>query len=504
MSIGALLIRTDASIAIGTGHVMRCLALAQAWQDAGGRVAFAMTENTEAVSKRLTRESCDVLPILPSAGGSEDFRHTIALARAHNCEWVVLDGYEFRADYQRGLKAANLRVLFVDDWGHSEHYAADIVLNQNASATSMLYSNREPQSELLLGPRYAMLRREFSVWRDWKREIQPVCNRLLVLMGGSDEGNVTGTVIESLRLLALPELETTVVIGAFNPHFAELRDQVVQSGLNIKLLTDVSNVGELMAGADLAVSAAGSTCLELCFLGLPTLLIDVADNQAAVAKELHQRECAIHIGDAKVTAETISERIRQVVLAQELRQSLSYRSRQLVDGRGATRVVSILRGQEALHLRPAQLGDRRLLWDWANDPEVRASSFSPHPISWETHVAWFDEKLHSSQKSGCRTLIFIAQDKATSALGQIRFDSRPDGDWEVGISLDRNMRGRGLGSELIAAGLRKLLQETSTARVHAHVKPANVASAKSFERAAFRRAGVDQIRGIPAIHLIYQ
>src|SRR5215469_10923234 len=233
--MGALLIRADASTAIGTGHVMRCLALAQAWQDAGGRAAFAMAESTGAVRQRLTNESCDVLPVSSSAGGGEDLRHTIALARQHNCEWVVVDGYKFRADYQRVLKAANLRVLFLDDWGHSDHYAADVVLNQNASANSIMYSNRELRTELLLGPRYAMLRREVGIWRDWKREIQPVCNRLLVLMGGADEGNVTAIVIESLRLLDLRELETTVVIGALNPHFAALQDQVMQRGLSIRL-----------------------------------------------------------------------------------------------------------------------------------------------------------------------------------------------------------------------------------------------------------------------------
>lgn len=504
MSIGTLLMRADASAAIGTGHVMRCLALAQAWQDADGRALFAMAESTEAIRSRLAGESCDVLPISSFAGRSEDLRQTIAVAQRHNCEWVVVDGYEFRTDFQRGLKAANLKVLFLDDWGHSESYVADIVLNQNASANSMLYAKRDPHSELLLGPRYAMLRREFSVWRDWHRAIQPECSRVLVLMGGSDEKNVTATVIDALRLLALRDLETTVVIGALNPNFAKLENQAGQSGMSIKLLSGISNLGELMAGADLAVSAAGSTCWELCLLGLPTLLIDVADNQAAVAKELHQRECAIHIGDANVSAETIADRIRFVIQAQELRRSLSYRSRQLVDGKGAARVGSILAGQEALHLRPLQLGDRRLLWEWANDPDVRVSSFSPEPISWETHEAWFDEKLHSSRKSGSRTLIFIALDKAKNAVGQIRFDMRPDGDWEVGISVDRKVRGRGVGSELIAAGLRKLLQETTTACVHAHVKPENVASAKSFERAAFRRAGMGQVRGTPAIHLIYQ
>lgn len=482
---------------------MRCLALAQAWQDAGGRAAVAMAESTRGIQTRLAAESCDVLPVLASAGTSDDVHQTIALAQERNCEWVVVDGYQFKVDYQRWLKAANIKILFLDDCGHSERYLADLVLNQNASATSTLYSGREAHTQLLLGPRYAMLRREFNAWSDWKRAIPPVCSRVLVMMGGSDEGNVTATVIDGLRLLGVDKLETTVLVGGSNPHFTELRNQATRSGLTIRLLKDISNVGELMADADLAVSAAGSTCWEICLLGLPALVIDVADNQTAIAKELERRECAIHIGDRQVTPETVAESMRFVFEAQELRQSLSRRCRELVDGRGATRVVSVLCGQKELRLRSVRDTDRRLLWEWANDPDVRASSFSPGPISWETHEAWFDEKIHSSRKSGF-TRIFIAEDEETNAVGQIRFDSRADGDWEVGVSLDRTMRGRGLGSELIAAGVRELLKETTTARIHAHVKLANLASARSFERAAFRRAGMDQVRGIAAIHLIYQ
>jgi len=504
MSIGTLLIRADASAAIGTGHVMRCLALAQAWQDAGGRAVFAMAESARATQTLLEAESCDVLPVSASPGTIDDILQTIELAQERNCEWVVVDGYQFRAAYQQGLKASKVKVLFLDDCGHSEHYVADLVLNQNASATSMMYSAREAHTQLLLGPRYAMLRREFSVWRDWKRAIHPACSRVLVMMGGSDEGNVTAIVIEALRLLAMNEIETTVVAGGTNPHFAGLQSQAARSGLKITVLKDVSNVGELMAGADLAISAAGSTCWELCLLGLPSLLIDVADNQTTVARELDKRECAIHISDRKVTPETIAKGLQGIIGTQELRQSLSCRSRELVDGRGASRVVSILRRQEALRLRPVQFEDRRLLWEWANDPDVRAASFSSEPISWKAHEVWFDEKLHSLQGSDSKTLIFIAEDEEAKAVGQIRFDSRSEGEWEVGISLDRNMRGRGLGSELIAAGVRELLKEIRTARIHAHVKPLNRASAKSFENAGFRRSGMDQVRGIAAIHLIYQ
>lgn len=501
--MGTLLIRADASTGIGTGHVMRCLALAQAWQDAGGHAVFAMAESSPAIQKRLLAEHCDVYPISAPTGATEDLRQTVALAMRQGCDCVVVDGYKFASDYQRGLRAENIKFLFLDDYGHADRYLADFVLNQNISASPMLYSRRERYTQLLLGPRYAILRREFEVWRDWKRTIPPTCSRLLILMGGSDEGNVTTTVIDALSLLAIPELRVTVVAGDSNPHLSELRDRAARSPVSINVLDSVPNVGEFMAAADLAVSAAGSTCWELCLLGVPSLLIDVAGNQTAVAKELHNRECAIHIGNRNISAQAIAEKVTSLMQAQGVRQGLSAHAREIVDGRGAARIVSILRGQEMLRLRRVQIRDRRLLWEWANDPDVRASSFSSDPISWETHEAWFDEKLRSSENPGSGTRIFIAEDAAGTAVGQIRFDCRPDGDWEVGVSLDKKMRGLGLGTELVVVGVREILKEIATARIHAHVKLANVASARSFERADFHRVGLDQVRGTDAIHLIY-
>jgi UDP-2,4-diacetamido-2,4,6-trideoxy-beta-L-altropyranose hydrolase len=503
VSIGTLLMRADASVAIGTGHVMRCLALAQAWQDAGGQVVFAMAESTSAILGRLHAEGYEICTISASPGTTEDLAQTVALAMQRGCEWIVVDGYLFRADYQRGLKAADIRFLFIDDYGHSEHYVADLILNQNVSASPTLYPRREPHTQLLLGTRYAILRREFAIWKHWKRTIHPTCRRVLVTMGGADEENVTATIMEAVHLLAMRELEATVVVGGSNPHLAELRGQAERMGPRMKLLDSVSKFGNLMAESDLAVSAAGSTCWELCFMSLPSLLIDVADNQTAIAKELHRRECAIHIGNRKIAAEAIAERLTSLIEAQEVRQSLSRRARELVDGMGATRVVSFLRGRKTLRLRPVQDQDRHLLWEWANDAEVRASSFSSEPISWETHDTWFNGKLRASEKAGSGTRIFIAEDDGGRAVGQIRFDCLPDGDWEVGVSLDRAMRGHGLGTEIVAAGVREILKETPMARIHAHVKTRNLASAKSFERADFNRVGMDRIRGVDAIHLIY-
>lgn len=504
MSIGTLLIRADASTAIGTGHVMRCLALAQAWQDAGGHALFAMAESTEAIRSRIQSEYCGVFCISAAIGNSDDLLQTIALSKQQNCEWIAVDGYQFRADYQRGLKAAGFKVLFLDDYGHSDHYTADVVLNQNVSATPALYSDREEQTRLVLGPRYALLRREFKVWNSWQRANPAVCRHVLVTMGGSDVGNATATAIKALDISRLSEIEATVIAGGSNPNFEKLQGMVSASRRKIKLLKDVSRVGEFMAAADVAISAAGTTCWELCLLGLPALLIDVADNQTALAEELQKRGCAIHIAKGSATPEKIAQTLQSLIESQERRQLLSKASRELVDGKGAMRVVSVLRGGRILGLRPLRNEDRRLLWQWANDLEVRAASFSADPISWETHTAWFDEKLRSAQGSAAKNIILIAEDEEANPVGQIRFDARPDGEWEVDVSLAKSMRGRGLGSDLIESGLRELAVRGGRTRVHALVKPENVASVRSFERAAFRNAGMHQVRGHNAVHLVYE
>jgi UDP-2,4-diacetamido-2,4,6-trideoxy-beta-L-altropyranose hydrolase len=496
MTAASLLIRADASIAMGTGHAMRCLALAQAWQDVGGRVVFAMAEATSAIHARLVAERCEVVSISSAAGTPEDASQTIAIGNEQKAEWIVVDGYHFTAEYQRALKAAGFKILFLDDYGHSQHYSADVVLNQNVCARVERYADREAQTRLLLGPRYCLLRREFGAWRNWKREVSPVCHHVLVMMGGSDPENLTARVIQALALARLEGVQTTVVVGGSNPHFAMLQNLATQSGQKITLRRDVSNIAEPMAAADVAISAAGSTCWELCLLGLPALLVDVADNQSELARELDRRGCAVHVGDRAVSVEKIAEQLKRLVGSQELRQSLSQRSHELVDGDGAKRVVSVLRGTDGVRLRRARADDIRLLWEWANDPEVRAASFSSSPIPWETHVAWFAEKVGRN-----RSLLFIAENDAGIAFGQIRFDLK-GGEAELNLSLAKEKRGLGLAVPLIEAGVRELLAGTDCERVHAFVKPQNAASARAFEKAGFVGVGVEQVRENSAVHFI--
>ena len=499
MKRGVLLIRADATVTSGTGHVMRCLALAQAWQDAGGRAIFAMAESTQSIGGRLRSEGFDVAPVAGPVGSAADAEATAFLAQQQDSLWVVVDGYQFGAEYQAALMDRDLKVLFIDDNGHARHYSADLVLNQNAHAEESLYSSRDASTRLLLGPRFALLRDEFKPWREWRRDIPPVARRVLVTMGGSDPNNVTERVVDAI--LSAGDFEVTIVAGGSNPHLSALRELVGSSRSAVQLVENASSMPKLLAEADVAVAGAGTTTWEMCFLGLPALLIIVADNQQGVAGELGKRGIMVNLGDASaLSQDVIATELRSLAQSPRARQEMSARGRDLVDGRGAERVVSELNDQskdKELSIRIAKDGDCKLLWEWANDPVVRASAFSSASIPWDDHVAWFREKLTDEN---CRILIAI--DAVGVPVGQMRLDKRDAGDADVDISVDSRFRALGYASHLIELGANWAFAEWDIKSLNAFVKPGNVASAKAFERAGFKPRATVIVKGQTATHYV--
>jgi UDP-2,4-diacetamido-2,4,6-trideoxy-beta-L-altropyranose hydrolase len=341
---GTLLIRADANVAMGTGHVMRCLALAQAWQDKGGKALLASSDLLPSVRERLLQEKVEVVTAEKRLGSGEDASWLADLSRQHAADWLVVDGYRFDANYQQQLKAAGLRVLFLDDNGHASHYSADVVLNQNVHADERFYQNREAYTRLLLGTRYVLLRREFQRWRKWERTIEPAGNKILVSMGGSDPGNVTSQVIPALRSIPVKRLDVEIIAGGSNPHLESLQRSIGVSDDRFRLLTNVANMPERMAWADLILAAAGTICWEICAMALPALLVVTAGNQEKVAQRLAELGAAraLHSKIDNV-AEQSAALVRGILESQSIRQSLSVRARELVDMDGAARVVAVLR-----------------------------------------------------------------------------------------------------------------------------------------------------------------
>jgi len=338
-----LLIRSDASVSIGTGHVMRCMALAQAWQDAGGRVMFAMAESTPALDKRLGAEGIDVVHLEVRPGSDSDANRVIELAHERDASWTVVDGYQFAGEYQRAIKSSGQKLCFIDDNGHCEDYSADIVLNHNAHAREGLYPNRASHTELLLGAGYALLRREFRRWRTWQREIPALGTKILVTVGGSDPNNVTLRVMEALQLVKVENLQAVIVVGGSNPNTGSIEHASRQAGRFVKVVSDVTNMPELMAWADLAIAAAGIVSWEICALGLPAILFPVAPNQQATAEHLRNLGAAHVIsGIGTCSAIDLANEIIQFLHSFEDRKRISETANELVDGLGCERVVAAL------------------------------------------------------------------------------------------------------------------------------------------------------------------
>lgn len=491
-----LVIRADASVAMGTGHVMRGMALAQAWQDEGGDALFAMAQSTPALDARLRAEHIEIVHLEASAGSGKDATRVRELADSRKADWVVVDGYQFDDNYLRRVRQGGLKLLLVDDIGGCKHYFADLVLNQNVQARERAYRDRGSHTRVLLGTRYAMLRREFASWRQQARKFNAVARTVLVSMGGSDPDNVTERVMQALELLNAHDLEVKILVGNSNPHGSSLERAVKQSSMAGCLISDARNIAELMAWADVAILAAGSTCWEMCLLGLPAILVDVAPNQRPLAEELNRLGAAIHLGATKdITPGKIAAKLQVFISSVELRTKMSRRARELVDGEGAQRVVSAMQGG-SLRLRAADQNDCRLLWEWANDPEVRTVSFSTDPIPWEQHLQWFNTKLGDPDAA-----LYLAVDPEDTPIGHVRYQI--DGARAaVSISLARPWRGKGFGRTVLAMATEQLFRTTTATIIDAYVKPVNEISLQLFTRAGYRRMANETVSGQDAIHFI--
>ncbi|MCS3661168.1 UDP-2,4-diacetamido-2,4,6-trideoxy-beta-L-altropyranose hydrolase [Salinibacter ruber] len=342
-----LLIRADGSPEIGTGHVMRCLALAQAWQAEGGSVYF-VGEITEGLESRLREEGITARALESSPGEKNDALETARKAQVVGASWVVVDGYHFDGSYQRRLRGEGMRMLLLDDYGHADHYDADLVLNQNIDAETALYDDRSEDTELLLGPRFALLRKEFWPWCEPRRTPRSEAHRVLVTLGGADPDNCTEKAVRALGQLEKEGLRCTVVVGESNPRESSICAAAERAEIPINLRSNVSDMAALMAEHDIAVSAGGSTCWELAFTGIPNVILVLADNQRGIAEGLDEAGTALNLGwHEKVEKKEITEQIEKLLRNDEKRLRVARKAQELVDGQGTERVLGKMLAHKA-------------------------------------------------------------------------------------------------------------------------------------------------------------
>ncbi len=342
-----LAIRADASDQIGSGHVVRCLALGEAWCAAGGDALFLSRVQSESLRSRILDRGMRFVPQSATTGDELDLLETLqqlSKQRDSRNTHVVLDGYQFGTAYQQAIRDVGYPLLVIDDVAHLPWYHATWLLNHGAHSGGLTYQ-RDSDTQLLLGAQYALVRPEFSRQRGQLPEVPPVARRILVTMGGGDVTVAVETAIRALDQVRTGSLEAVVLT------MSEKEDRVdrIQHAANacrwpVRIVRDAPDIPSHMAWADLAISAAGGTCWELATMGVPALLVVVADNQRVGAVGLQEHGLAINLGTLDgLTIDSIARAIENLAFDAARRASMCRAGRTLIDGQGPARVVNALR-----------------------------------------------------------------------------------------------------------------------------------------------------------------
>lgn len=509
-----LVIRADASTEIGTGHVMRCLALAQAWMDAAGGVGihsdvtFVCALLPSAMRQRLIADGCRVVELHVEPGGRDDVRQTLFVARekmaAEGCPWVVVDGYQFDGIYQKSIREAGFKLLVIDDYNHLPEYNCDILLNQNIGSSEYAYDGNH-DARRLMGPTFALLRREFGTSRpvSMDRKISagevPVLGKnILVTMGGADFHGMTAKTLRSLdEYVDGDPLHVRAVVGAAFQDTPALKALAANNHHTVEILQNVTDMPALISWADLVISAAGSTCWELMALGKPVMVVVLAENQERIAVELERQGYAVNLGWYHAwTSDHFLSTFTLLTTSSGRRRIMAEKGMALVDGAGALKVC-LRMNPDLLALRNAVRGDARLLWEWANDSGTRMASFSSREIPWDEHCQWFEDRLCNER---CRLLI---AEVASMPVGLVRFERDSDQGAIVSVVLSPLLRGLGFGKEVIRRGTEHYVGIEGADKIDAYIKPENRASQRAFEHAGYKLMDHTTVKNQPALKFVW-
>ena len=471
------LFRADASATIGSGHVRRCLSVAAALKRDGWTCRFAVGEESLTVVPELIAGSFETRA-LPPAG----LRDAAELGRSapDGCDLLVVDHYGLDRTYEWAARSFARHILVIDDLADRDH-DCDTLMDATSGRKKSDYAPHVPASaDLLLGPAYAPLRPEFAAARARRTTHPRDHRRMLINFGGTDPDNATGAVLAALTDMRLPDdLHIDVVLGHGARHAALVTARISAMSDRFQLHLDAPDMVSLLAAADIAIGAGGVSALERCCLGLPAILIVIADNQRMVAASLAEA------GAARIARDGADAARQAIALLEDrpARQAMASVAASLCDGRGAARIAAWVDPERArdnmpVRLRPVTADDEAVTFAWQQQPETRRFARDAGVPTREEHRAWFAaRRIHPD----CLYNIVLHDDRPA---GTVRLDRR-DGGWEVSIGIDAARHGIGLGRAALAL-VRRLVPE---APLLAQILPGNDVSRMLFTRAGYVHDG---------------
>jgi UDP-2,4-diacetamido-2,4,6-trideoxy-beta-L-altropyranose hydrolase len=437
-------LRADGGTTLGGGHIVRCLALGRALREAGARPHLFANLEAKPLLAGLDRGG---LPVRFVGPGPEALLAAFD-AVADPIAALVIDHYDWAAAEEARFRGIVGMIAAIDDLANRPH-DCDILIDQNAGRVSADYERLVPvHCERLIGPRYALLRPEFASARTTalaRRASVAREGRILVSLGLTDVGGVTSRVVTVLREAGV-EAYLDVVLGPIAPSLPSLSASAVP---NLQLHVAPPNIPALMTNSDLAVTAAGSTTWERCALGLPGVMLILADNQRAAAKAVSEAGAGFAC-EADADADLIAA-TRTLLQDRETRIRMAHAAADLCDGEGARRAASALL-RPSVTVRRARAEDALRLLAWRNEASVRAVSRTGDIIEEARHLEWYGRMLEDRERA---LVIFEAGDQS---IGMARFDPNrtkigPANALWVSILLAPEARGQGLARMALSAAI---------------------------------------------------
>jgi UDP-2,4-diacetamido-2,4,6-trideoxy-beta-L-altropyranose hydrolase len=486
-----LVVRADGGPSIGAGHVMRTLALASRFQEGGWSIGFAATDETFASVAALKDWPLERLPLELDADKESE---AIRRRWSGGADILLVDHYERGAPLERACRGWARRIVVIDDLADRPH-DADILVD--VASAREAYRDLVPQScELLTGADYAIVNGAFRAMRlrALARRNEAAVERVLVSFGQIDAPNATQIALAALASVGFAG-DVDVVLGHAAPHLDAVR---AAAGGRTQVHIDVNDMPSLMAQADLAIGAGGVTALERCCLGLPSVLVTVADNQRGIVALLKGVGAAINAGDVDAGLEKrLAEKLRILFADAPRRATMTDAGKKLVDGLGVDRIVLAALGSEpakdgsAVRLRPATAADEDWLLRLQIDPETRRYFRNSDAPTASEHQKWMLRTLSDP----ARLLAII--EYGGVAAGLVRLDrltgmsSQPC--YEISIAVDPDFKHRGLGKAALS-----LVRHVAPAAIfEATILPQNSASISLFCGSGFVFAGDHLYRSAP-------
>ena len=489
-----VLFRVDASLEIGSGHVVRCLTLAQALKNLGMACEFVCRQHVGHLIENIAQQGFVVHALPQGEKGTwlgttwqEDVKQTLECVGTQTYDWLIVDHYDLDARWEKALRCVSKKQLAIDDLANRAH-DTDLVWDQNLGRQSSDYVPWVRSScEVHVGAICALLRPDFFKLRSasGQRRSRKSILRVMDAMGGVDNNNVTEKVLASLQKMpdVLPsECKISVVMGQHAPWLQNVRAVSLSMPWKTEVCVGVKNMAELMVQADIAIGAVGTSAWERCCLGLPTLAVVLADNQQEGAKHLELVGAVCLLPDHESMEHILREKLLQLQ-GTDLLLTMQDACYKVTDGRGASRLARRLRVPQVNSkegaVRAMSEDDLLTVLSWRNHPSVKRFMLSSTDISQEEHRAWFQRV---SQDNTRAVLIYVKEDQP---LGFVQFSGIYDAcGTEWGFYASPNAP-KGTGFALGQAAIRFAFTQLAVDKIIGHVLEHNAASSRFHEKLGF-------------------